>query len=383
LALGMLAVVGYGLSERLLPSVLDFDSSESAGGRLEQPVTYWNAMGALAAFGLVLCTRLAGSPDRRAPLRALATAAVPPLAAGLYLSFSRGALAALAAGLIVLLALASDRAQARAVAVGAVAGAPAMVLAGVLPDVKRVDADGAGDGAVLLAGLLLLTLAAGAVQLLLARRERAGPLSTGRLDPRGIRAAAAALGVGLVAAAVLAAGSGDAGRGAVAGAEGARLRSLESSRYDYWEVAASSFADRPLAGVGTAGFRAEWERRRDLPESARDAHSLYLETAAELGLVGLALLGLFLAGVALAARAAYRLAPAAGAGPAAVLAAWALHAGFDWDWEMPAVTLPVLALAGLVVGLSESDVESRRAFHQPWNRSMPAAASTSSESSAA
>ena len=28
-----------------------------------------------------------------------------------------------------------------------------------------------------------------------------------------------------------------------------------------------------------------------------------------------------------------------------MLAAWAVHAGIDWDWEMPAVTLPALAMA--------------------------------------
>jgi hypothetical protein len=383
LALGALAVVGHGLSERLLPGLLDFEGSQSAEGRLEQPVTYWNAMGALAALGLVLCTRLAGSPGRPALLRAAAAAAVPTLAAGLYLTFSRGALAALAAGLLVLLALASDQAQARAVAVGALAGAPTMALAGVLPGVKQVDADGAGDGALLLGGLLVLGLAAGAAQLLLAGREQEGQLSLARLDPRGLRAAAAALGLGLVVAAVLAAGSGDAGRGAPAGAEAGRLRSLESSRYDYWEVAVTSFAGRPLGGVGTAGFRAEWERERDLPESTRDAHSLYLETAAELGLVGFVLLGLLLAGVALAGRAAYGRAPGLATGPAAALAAWALHAGFDWDWEMPAVTLPALALAGLLVVLSEDDPDARAKRRRASARSMPAAASTTSESSAA
>ena len=32
----------------------------SAAGRLDQPLTYWNATGALAALGLVLCARVAG-----------------------------------------------------------------------------------------------------------------------------------------------------------------------------------------------------------------------------------------------------------------------------------------------------------------------------------
>jgi len=70
----------------------------------------------------------------------------------------------------------------------------------------------------------------------------------------------------------------------------------------------------------------------------RDAHSLYLETAAELGLVGLLALALFLGGIAAAAR----------RGPptlVAVLVAFALHAGLDWDWELPALTLTALLVA--------------------------------------
>ena len=66
-----------------------------------------------------------------------------------------------------------------------------------------------------------------------------------------------------------------------------------------------------------------------IDESVRDAHSLYLETAAELGLVGLAALLALFGGVVVAARRART--PAA----AAALAAWAVHAGVDWDWELP------------------------------------------------
>jgi hypothetical protein len=36
----------------------------------------------------------------------------------------------------------------------------------------------------------------------------------------------------------------------------------------------------------------------------------------------------------------------------AVAIAWALHAGIDWDWEMPAVTLPVLVLVGVLLAAS-------------------------------
>src|SRR5438477_456886 len=87
------------------------------------PLTYWNAEGALAALGLILCARIAGDNDRRRELRAAAAAAAVPLAAGVYLSFSRGALAALAAGVIVLLVAAPSWIQLRAAAITLEAGA--------------------------------------------------------------------------------------------------------------------------------------------------------------------------------------------------------------------------------------------------------------------
>ena len=64
LAAGATLVIGYGLAGRLLPGIVELARSASAGGRLEQPITYWNAEGALAAIGLVLCARLAGDVRR-------------------------------------------------------------------------------------------------------------------------------------------------------------------------------------------------------------------------------------------------------------------------------------------------------------------------------
>ncbi|MGH2948238.1 MAG: O-antigen ligase family protein, partial [Solirubrobacteraceae bacterium] len=119
-----------------------------------------------------------------------------------------------------------------------------------------------------------------------------------------------------------------------------RLASAQSNRYAYWEVALEGFAGQPLIGDGSGSFRTTWLRERPFLESVRDAHSLYLETGAELGLVGLAALALLIAGTARRARA-----PAA----TAALAAFALHAAIDWDWEMPALTLVALALAARVI----------------------------------
>ena len=141
------------------------------------------------------------------------------------------------------------------------------------------------------------------------------------------------------------------------GATAARLGSAESNRYAYWRVALDAFAERPLQGHGSGSFGVLWLRDRTVPEVVRDAHSLWLETAAELGLVGLALLAAFAGGIAVAAARARRRVPAAVAGPAAALVVWAAHSAIDWDWEMPGgATLTALVLAGLVLALADDAV---------------------------
>jgi O-antigen ligase len=107
------------------------------------------------------------------------------------------------------------------------------------------------------------------------------------------------------------------------------------------------FAEHPLHGIGSGAFGVEWLERRDVAESVRDAHSLYLETAAELGIVGLAALAAFLAGTITAATRV--TAPTA----VAALAAFALHAGLDWDWELPALSLVAILLAARVIAAAE------------------------------
>ena len=82
-------------------------------------------------------------------------------------------------------------------------------------------------------------------------------------------------------------------------------------------------------------------------------------TIAVLHVVGLGLLGyvLLVGGVGVAAvRALSSGAPiAAGASAAAVV--WLIHSTIDWDWQVPAVTLPALLLAGALVAASEPEAD--------------------------
>jgi hypothetical protein len=360
-ALGVLVVVAYGLLDRLLPGVFTLDRSTGAFGRLEQPLTYWNAMGALAAIGALLCARLAGDPARPRWLRAAAAAGGVPLAVGVWLSFSRGVFAALGVGLLALAALALTRAQLRAIAVALAAAVPAAIAAYVLHGVRGLEGSLAHrerDGLAMLAILLALSALAAAGTWLLARAELSGRLSAAQLPLP--RAAAIALAVAVVAVAGLVVGlaATDRGHAAASGASAKRFASVESNRYAYWKVALrDGFAADPLKGVGSGGFAVIWLEHRDVKERAKVAHSLYVETLAELGLVGIVLLLAFLGGVAGAAARAVRRAPAAAAGPVAVVILWATHCALDWDWQMPALTLPVLLLAGLIVSVSEEEGE--------------------------
>ncbi|HEX2234345.1 MAG TPA: O-antigen ligase family protein [Thermoleophilaceae bacterium] len=360
LALGVIAVVGYGMSERFLPGLLEHKASMLAFGRLEQPITYWNGMGIVAAIGLVLVARLAGSSGRPRWLRALAAGGAPLLGAGLLLTFSRGAMAAGAAGLFLLLVLAPERGQTRAVALTVATAVCAAVPAAVLPGVDVVGPEqSSSSGAVLLCTTLLLGCIAAFAQWRIAGE----PADTAPRARKGIRrwgwavvTLVAITSLVAVAAAIDSNETGGQGDRQRAGAQ--RLRSLESPRYRYWGVAVGALASDPLTGVGTAGFRVEWAREGDRGSFAREAHSLYFETAAELGLAGLALLAMFGAGLVLSARRALARDPAAAAGPVAVMLTWALHAGIDWDWELPAVTLPALICGGVLV--ASGDLGARR-----------------------
>ena len=356
LAAGTLIVVGYGLAGRLLPGIVHETASFTASGRLEQPLTYWNAMGALAAIGVVLCARLAGDRTRPRGLRATAAAVTPILATGLYTTFSRGAAGACGAGLLVLVLLAPTWAQLRAAAVSVEAGAVAVIVVSRLTGVSSLHGSLSHretQGALMLAVLAALGIVALAVHAYGTRAEDEGRLDLGPLPlARWARIGLVAATIGVAAlpyALAIATERGHEPATVAFGATTARYGSLGSNRYAYWRVAAHTFADHPLKGAGAGSFRVEWLARRAFDEPVRDAHSLELQTLAELGLVGFAALLALLGGVAFAARRAWQLDPALATGPAAATAVWLVHAGVDWDWEMPALTLVAAVLAGLLL----------------------------------
>ena len=364
LAAGATVVIGYGLAGRLLPGLVRQAHSRSAAGRLEQPLTYWNAEGALAAIGLLLCARIAGDTTRPALARALAAAAVAPLAAGVYLSFSRGALVVALLGLSVLVAAAPTREQLRAAVAALLTGVLAAAACGSFPGVASLEGSAAvrnREGAIALALLLVVMAAAGTVTALRARASPGRSPDTA-LDRSGRLGTVVGAAVAVVAAGLVVGGLAERPSKAdlALTAQPGRLARVSSNRYEYWRVGLKTFAQQPLKGAGSAGFRVAWLRERAISETVRDVHSLEVEMAAELGVVGLLALALMTGGAAAAGRRALRHSPAAAAGAVAATLAWFLHASIDWDWELPAASLPAVVLTGALIVLAESPPARRR-----------------------
>ena len=385
-------MIGYGLLGRLLPGILDLARSDSAGGRLEQPITYWNSEGLLAAVGLVLAARVAGDLRRRPLLRGAAAAAAPALGAAVYISFSRGALTSVVLGLAVLVAFApAARAAPRRRASRSRAGSPRARWRPSCPASPRWRARWARGSATALIALAALAGARRARRLGDAAPPRPRRRDGARPGRRGCAPPAAAVAI-LVAIGLVIGGLGERPSDAelARGAEAGRLATVSSNRYDYWRVGLAAFAREPVTGLGAGGFRVEWLRERDIAESVKDVHSLELEMLVELGLPGLLAFAALLAGVALAARDVLRADPAAAAGSAAALAAWLLHASIDWDWQFPAVALPAIVLAGALLaaretrgaqpGRGEPSGSSARARAAAWRERAGSSSIVSTES---
>jgi hypothetical protein len=357
----------YALATRLFPGDVGGAYDPSSGYQLAEPIGYWNALGLLAALAILIAVALAAHVED-VIVRALAAASLVVLLPTLYFTFSRGALIALVLGAAVQVVV--DPRRARLLVAGLVLGAPAA--AGVLyasrfhaltaPGDSLTTAQGEGRRVATMLVVLALVAVATAVAFDFGERRLRLPARAGMVVAATVAVAAAIAAVGFLAAvggpvaavervhdeftAPLRPGESDLDR---------RLLSVSGNgRGDYWRVAADMVRDEPLLGHGAGSFEAQWLLRRPVAFHARDAHNLYLETLAELGPLGLALLLGTLAVPLLALLHTRRrpLVPAA----AGAFAAYLVHAGIDWDWELPVVTVPAI-LCGVVL-LARPDEEA-------------------------
>jgi hypothetical protein len=359
-------VVGaFALVSRVLPHILSTSNAIELD-RLSYPITYWNGLGILLGLGLILGLHLASSEDEPPWVRVAGAAATPLLATALYLTLSRGAIVAMAVGLVVYLvaarpwgAFAGLLAVLPSCALAVAVAYDADLLVSSKPETAAAVAQGkhvaiyvgvsVALAAVLRAAGLLLDRRLGAVSVS-SRTRRSLAAATGLVALAGLLVAFAAFG----AAAKIDDQyhrfvSGTQVRGG--GDPRTRLTDVgNNGRLDHWEVALASFRKDPLMGTGAGTYGITWAKDRKSALKVEDAHSLYVEQLSELGVPGLALvlaaILLVLAGFAGGLRTAERHVYAAllGAG-----VAWAIHAGVDWDWELPAVTAWFWAFGGMAL----------------------------------
>ncbi len=352
-------VCGYALLTRLLPERLGvFD--QVGGYRLSQPLGYWNALGVFAALGALLALGLAAH-SRSLPLRLAAAASLPILVTTLYFTFSRGAWIALGIGLCAAVVVETRRLELVTVSLGlAGLAAPGLLLAYRSDALNRVGASlrSASAQGHRLALIVAATALAGAAFVLVCTRL-SRRMSFGSRTRRAYAAALLALLAVGVGGVFLRFGGPETlvGRAATGFSAppprigknlNARLFNLSSpGRVAQWKVAWREFGRHPWLGAGAGTYEEAWNELRPYAGKVRDTHNLYLETMAELGVVGLAALAAALA-APLAGVLRSRREPLVPIAAAAYLT-FLVHAAVDWDWEVPAVTIAALFCGAAIV----------------------------------
>jgi tetratricopeptide (TPR) repeat protein len=368
LAIGATIVVAIALLSRCEPGLFDTGRGEiatslaSARGRLGFPVGYWNALGGVAALSFVLLAWAAVSAGPR-PLRALSAGALPLAVLAIFLSSSRGGAISAIVGVVFLFTLARNRERLiLPLGLGLAAGAALSALA----DSRHAFSDDLGNGAAASQGdtiLMFSLLAVLAVGLVVYACD--GPVRRAKLPSLPIPALAAALAVVAVVAAVAVDlpqkldefnDAPSAESLADSGGTAHLASGSGNGRWQFWEAAGDAFDSEPVRGIGAGGYEDYWNQHGSLAVPVRNAHSLPLETLAELGLVGgVLLIGGILVAFAEGLRRAVRQRGDAVAA-VAVLSAALSQSLIDWTWELPAAFGFAVVAAGLLVGPGTDDV---------------------------
>jgi hypothetical protein len=419
IVLAAVIVCGYALLTKSLP---DRFPSANEYARLYEPFGYWNALGLTAAMGAIGCMWLGARRSGHALLSALAYPAMGVLMLTLLLAYSRGALVALAVGMALWFAVVPLRLRGAAVLIAgggtgaAIAAWDFKTSALSSEHVAIAEATRAGHqlGALVLAMVLALTLFGIGVTFWTGRRAP---------TPESRRRAGTAL-FGLLGLLVLLGlgGLAHSRRGLtgtishdfntltdtharVVNTPG-RLTAVASVRAQYWDEALKVFKAHPGVGVGADGFDVARLRFLTAPLPAKHAHGFIVQTMADLGLVGLALvLALLACWMAAAGRSTHpfnrrwrswrevrrtrrpawiRLEDRALSGypperigtlsMLCLVVVFGIHSLVDWTWYVPGDAIPALICAGWLAGRGPlSPAPAAPPVGGPWlQRLLPA-----------
>jgi O-Antigen ligase len=365
LTISLALVALLALGSRLLPHLLAVSDSLGSGPRLRYPLGYWNANG--ATFGIAVALLLWSSRQALSSIvRWLSVAAMPAALLALYFTYSRGGLIALVVATGCTIALSRDRLWLLATLGAAALGTLPAVLAvqGRRSLAEAIDTQAAVDQGLTVL-LILLAGTALALTLFAAQRwaeKRDGNL-TGRAlelsrNPRLLRGLAVAIAVLAIGVAIAVGGrawdqfsSSDV---QFPNRPEAHITNLNGAgRHDFFRVALDAFGEEPIRGNGAGTYQFSWEQHRSIALPVHDAHSLYLEAFAELGLVGgllvLALVGTLLWTGFSAWRAAGHPQRERYAALFAAALAFAVVAGFDWFWEVAGLGAVFFLASGVLV----------------------------------
>jgi tetratricopeptide (TPR) repeat protein len=377
IGISLIAIAILALATRLLPHLIELGPGLGSNPRLAYPLGYWNANGLAFGIGAAFCLWLSRR-SLSAGLRWLAVATLPALLLALYFTYSRGGLLALLIACGCLIALSHDRLWLLAtLAIGAIGALPAVLAVQARDSIANNVADGAAvdQGVTVLAILLAGTALALGLFALLRRLERSEAEVANRAlaisrDPKMLKRAALALALLAIGAAIV-----------VGGRAWDQFSSSDlqfpnepakhytefsgAGRHEFWRVAVDAFDEEPLIGHGAGTYRFSWNQLRHTEQKVLDAHSLYLEAFAELGVVGgLIVLGL-VAAILIAGFLALRAADGSRRELYAVLfaacLAFAVAAGIDWFWEIAALGAVFFTAGGALVAARCEQLARRRA----------------------
>jgi O-Antigen ligase len=381
--LAAVVVCGYALATEVFPARLD---PNDLYARLQEPYGYWNAIGLTAAMGVIGALWLGARRAGHELLSALSYPIMGLFLITLMLAYSRGALAALALGVILWFTVVPLRLRSAAVLITGGLGATIVVAwdfsqhalsTDGVPLSERVNA-GHQLGILIAVVLLALSVVGSSIGFFTARRaprrstrRRLGTLLitllvlaivafTGRLavSHRGLFGSISHTFNALT----------DPNAKVPANTPG-RLTAVASVRARYWNEALEVFQAHPVLGSGARGFETAHLRYRSELIEAHQAHGYIVQTLADLGLVGLAItLVLLVAWMVAAGRAThplnrrfqgFRWRPhpvpytAERIGMLSMLClvvVFGLHSLIDWTWYVPGDACVALICAGWLAG---------------------------------
>jgi hypothetical protein len=364
-ALGQKVVPGLNI-----PGVFDLNQTGSLP-RLQQPFGYWNALALFIAMGTPIALATAVDVTRGVPARLAAAAALQLMLITIPLTYSRGGLIATAVALGVGVGLSGARLRSLLWLGAALVTALPAILVGLrvhgltAANVPLGTREGAGVKLALVVVCLLVVLMVVGRRLITVEDR----LTTSRHIP-ALRRLALAGAVTLVLAGLLAVALSSRGltgtvshlwsdfttTHAISNSNPNRLISaVSANRWVWWKEAAAAFSARPVQGWGAGSFPVLHLLYRHDTLPVQQPHSVPLQFLAETGVVGGLLgIGAFLLlavggvrSVRPRVRGSERLLSAALLGGAL---AYGVHSLYDWDWNIPALSLAAFLFLGVIAG---------------------------------